>query len=230
VKPYLEHIAAPQDASWVLFDRRLKRIPFEWHYNTEYELTLTLNSRGQRFVGDNVSSYTHGDLVLIGPKIPHTWCSSGEAHPGRVHQALVLWFSEAFLRGMIEPHVELHSIRKLLQKSARALTFSEPTRARGQAAICKMLDQSPGNRLTSLLDLLLLLADDAGTSFLVSTATQSASLPTETEERISRVIAHLHEHYREEIVNRSWRESPLLVAAPCTACSNCIRAQPSVRM
>jgi hypothetical protein len=59
MKPYLEHIAAPQDASWVLFDRQLKRIPFEWHYNTEYELTLTLNSRGQRFVGDNISSYGH---------------------------------------------------------------------------------------------------------------------------------------------------------------------------
>jgi len=199
MKPYLEHIATPQDASWVLFGRRLKSIPFEWHYNTEYELTLTLNSRGQRFVGDNISSYGHGDLVLIGPKIPHTWCSSGKAQPGRMHQALVLWFSEAFVRGMIEPHVELHSIGKLLQKSARALTFSEPTRARGQAVICKMLDQSPGNRLTSLLNLLLLLAADTKTSFVASTANQSVSLSTETEERIGRVIAHLHEHYREEI-------------------------------
>jgi hypothetical protein len=44
VRPYLEHVSSPSDASWVLFDRKLKRIPFEWHYNSEYELTLTLNS------------------------------------------------------------------------------------------------------------------------------------------------------------------------------------------
>jgi hypothetical protein len=51
MKPYLEHIAASKDGSWTLFDRRLPAIPFEWHYNSEYELTLTLNSQGQRFVG-----------------------------------------------------------------------------------------------------------------------------------------------------------------------------------
>src|SRR5271156_6688093 len=76
MKPFLEHIKTSKDSSWVLFDRRLPAIPFEWHYNSEYELTLTLNSRGQRFVGDNISRYDDGDLVLIGPKIPHTWCSN----------------------------------------------------------------------------------------------------------------------------------------------------------
>ena len=82
MKPYLEHIAASQEGSWTLFDRRLPAIPFEWHYNREYELTLTLNSRGQRFIGDSMSAYDDGDLVLIGPTIPHTWCSSESAGAG----------------------------------------------------------------------------------------------------------------------------------------------------
>ena len=81
MKPYLEHIASSKEGSWTLFDRRLPAIPFEWHYNSEYELTLTLNSRGQRFVGDSIAPYEDGDLVLIGPKIPHTWCSSESVQP-----------------------------------------------------------------------------------------------------------------------------------------------------
>ena len=89
MKPFLEHIKTSKDSSWVLFDRRLPAIPFEWHYNSEYELTLTLNSRGQRFIGDNISRYDDGDLVLIGPKIPHTWCSSEDVCKEREHQALV---------------------------------------------------------------------------------------------------------------------------------------------
>ena len=68
MKPFLEHIKTSQDSSWTLFDRRLPAIPFEWHYNSEYELTLTLNSRGQRFVGDNIAPYEDGDLILIGPE------------------------------------------------------------------------------------------------------------------------------------------------------------------
>jgi AraC-like DNA-binding protein len=198
MKPYLEHIAGPGDASWVLFDRRLKRIPFQWHYNVEYELTLTLNSRGQRFVGDNISAYDHGDLVLIGPKIPHTWYSTEAVNEGQMHQAIVLWFTEAFVRGMIDPHVELHPIRRLLAHSGRAVTFSETTRARAQTAICDMLVQTPGKRIISLLDLLLLLASDPHTGSLTS-ANQTADLPATTEERIGRVISYLHAHYRERI-------------------------------
>ena len=199
MKPYREHVTTPRDASWVFFDRRLERIPFEWHYHPEYELTLTLNSRGQRFVGDNVSAYNHGDLVLIGPRIPHTWCSSERVNKSRTHRALVLWFTEAFVKSLIEPHVELHPILRLLERSSRALTFSTATREVAQSAICSMLDQAPGQRLLSLLNLLLLLGNDSRTAFLASAASQAVSSPSATEERIGRVISYLHEHYREEI-------------------------------
>ncbi len=199
MKPYLEHIVSPPDSSWVLFDRRLDRIPFEWHYNSEYELTLTLNSRGQRFIGDNISFYDDGDLVLIGPKIPHTWYSSEAVHEGRPHQAIVLWFTEKFLKGMIEPHVELHPIDRLIKSSSRAITFSEPVRSDVRKLICNMLDQKPAPRLISLLNVLLLLASDTHASVLTSDAGATSALPTAAEERIGRVISHLHAHYRDEI-------------------------------
>lgn len=199
MKPYLEHIVSPPDSSWVLFDRRLQQIPFEWHYNREYELTLTLNSRGQRFIGDNIGLYDHGDLVLIGPKIPHTWCSTADVYPGELHQAIVLWFTEQFVRGMIEPHVELRSIQRLLRDSARALTFSEATRRAAQTQICAMLNQAPPARLVSLLNILLLLAADAGATPLTSTVNESEALQGAAEEPIGRVMSYLHEHYRDEI-------------------------------
>jgi AraC-like DNA-binding protein len=195
----LEHIVSPKDSSWVLFDRKLKSIPFEWHYNTEYELTLTLNSRGQRFIGDNISSYEHGDLVLIGPKIPHTWCSREDVEPGRMHQALVLWFSDEFVKGIVQPHIEFHPVLKLLARSSRALTFSDSIRKKAQAIICDMPSQSAGDRLLGLLKVLLLLASDTRASTLTSVANQSESFPLPTEGRIGKVIAYLHAHYREEI-------------------------------
>ena len=199
MKPYLEHIVSPTDSSWVLFDRRLDHIPFEWHYNSEYELTLTLNSRGQRFIGDNISFYEDGDLVLIGPKIPHTWYSSGDVDPTRSHQAIVLWFTEKFVSGMIEPHIELRPIEKLLKASARAVVFSDTKRLSAGEIIRDMLDQTPATRLLSLLRVLLILADDHDASCLTSDVSETTSYPAATEERIGRVIAYLHTHYRDEI-------------------------------
>jgi AraC-like DNA-binding protein len=196
MKPYLEHIAASQEGSWTLFDRRLPAIPFEWHYNSEYELTLTLNSRGQRFVGDNMAPYDDGDLVLIGPKIPHTWCSSEACDAGVTHQALVLWFSEAFVQSLIKPHLELRPIQVLLERSNRAVEFSAGVRSRARMIICGMLHQTAEDRLPALLQLLLLLARDTKATPLTSASTDA--MPDAAEERIGRVLSYLHKHYRQQ--------------------------------
>lgn len=200
MKPYLEHIAAAKDGSWTLFDRRLPAIPFEWHYNTEYELTLTLNSRGQRFVGDHMATYEDGDLVLIGPKIPHTWCSSEDCGRGLTHQALVLWLSEGFVQSLIRPHVELRPIQVLLERASRAVEFSEAVRVKARLLICGMLQQTAEDRLPALLKLLLLLSRDVQAVPLTSPLKEGLveSMPDAREERIGRVLTYLHTYYREQ--------------------------------
>ena len=70
---------------------------FAWHHHPEFELTLTRNSRGQRFVGDHVGNYDDGDLVLIGPNLPHTWASREKIRTTEPHVALVFWFSQQWI-------------------------------------------------------------------------------------------------------------------------------------
>ncbi len=48
-----------------------------WHYHTEMELTWFREGRGTRFVGDGISSFGGGDLVLLGGNLPHYWHVDG---------------------------------------------------------------------------------------------------------------------------------------------------------
>jgi AraC-like DNA-binding protein len=198
MKPYLERITTSKDSSWTLFDRRLPAIPFEWHYNSEYELTLTLNSRGQRFVGDNIAPYEDGDLILIGPRIPHTWCSSEDVRADSPHHAVVLWFSEEFVQSLIRPHVELRPVLRLLHSSSRAIDFSKPVRSKACPLICTMLDLSAEDRLPVLLQLLLILSRDREATSLTSTAVQPENWGGTADDRVGRVLGYLHEHYRKD--------------------------------
>ena len=47
-----------------------ENVGFEYpiHYHSTFELTLILNSSGNRIVGDSAEKYKSNDLVLIAPK------------------------------------------------------------------------------------------------------------------------------------------------------------------
>lgn len=44
-----------------------------WHYHTEVELVYFKNGDGTQFVGDNISTFGSGDVVLLGANLPHYW-------------------------------------------------------------------------------------------------------------------------------------------------------------
>jgi AraC-like DNA-binding protein len=44
-----------------------------FHFHPEYELKYVIQSKGIRFIGDSVENFSEGDLVLVGPGVPHYW-------------------------------------------------------------------------------------------------------------------------------------------------------------
>jgi hypothetical protein len=78
------------------FRRQIPEIPSEWHRHPECELTLTLNSRGLRFIADHIGEYDSHDLVLVPSEMPHTWASTKTIDGSCPHVAIVVWFTEAW--------------------------------------------------------------------------------------------------------------------------------------
>ncbi|MBF0679408.1 MAG: helix-turn-helix domain-containing protein [Devosia sp.] len=198
MKPYLEKLAAADGASWAMLNRRLPEgIPFQWHHHPEMELTLTLNSRGQRFIGDHAAPYDHDDLILVGGNLPHTWASTEAIDPTQPHVALVLWFGPDWLEQMAANSVELAPLRDLITRARHGLHFPAATASALRQRYEALFDQPPEQRLFSLLDLLLTLARDRDATAL---STSSAAPADQTSRaRIDRVLAHIHAHHAELI-------------------------------
>lgn len=49
-----------------------------WHYHPELELHYIIRGEGVRFIGDNISNFSHGEIVLVGENLPHTWRSTDD--------------------------------------------------------------------------------------------------------------------------------------------------------
>ncbi|HWA18678.1 MAG TPA: AraC family transcriptional regulator [Devosia sp.] len=193
MKPFLEKVTPAPGASWAWLDRRLEGgIPFQWHHHPEFELTLTLNSRGQRFIGDHIGAYGDGDLVLIGPNLPHTWVSR-EAIALGPHVAQVMWFHPDWMAALGATLVELHKVTALLKRAGVGLAFSREMAEAARPLILALFARPAEERVLPLLDLLRLLATDENAVPLASP--QSAPHLSGDRGRIDRVLDYIHLNY-----------------------------------
>jgi AraC-like DNA-binding protein len=161
-------------------------------------LTLTLNSRGLRFVGDHVGEYDDGDLVLLGPNLPHTWASRETLREGEPHVALVLWFDAEWAERLTAGFVEFRPLDDLLARARRGVQFSKQLSTRVREDYTRLFEQPPVDRLLGLMGLLNRLARDGGGRSLASDVFRP-SQNGDNRDRIDRVLAYIHEHYTQEL-------------------------------
>ncbi|MBU1334945.1 MAG: AraC family transcriptional regulator [Alphaproteobacteria bacterium] len=198
MKPYLERLTPDEGASWASLNRRLDDgIPFQWHHHPEFELTLTLNSRGQRFIGDHIGRYEPGDLVLIGPYLPHTWHSLDRPDAGQPHVALVMWFLPDWAE-RLTANAELRAVAAMLARAAHGLQFSPETAEAVRPQVENLFTQPPVERFLRLVTILTRLAGDRAATPLSATAPELAPAATDRG-RIDRVLNHIHAHFAEPI-------------------------------
>ncbi|HEX2914309.1 MAG TPA: AraC family transcriptional regulator [Chloroflexia bacterium] len=207
-KPFFEKVTTPGDASWALLDRRLdNEIPFEWHHHPEFELTLTLNSRGQRYVGDSIEAYDDGDLVLVGPNLPHTWNSSEKIEPDRPHVALVMWFKPEWIEGLMALLTELRPLEPMLTSASRGIVFSSLTSQKVRPLIEEMRLLAPLDRLPKFLEVLVQLIHETHPRYLTITLKEEQMPVTGLEQaHVELILDYIHEHYYSAISNAELAE------------------------
>ena len=199
MRPSLEKIA-PGALSFVAYERSDPEFPFYWHYHPEYELTLIVDSHGQRLVGDGIADYGPGDLVLLGPNLPHSWRSGPErSRAGEVHRAVVVQFREDFAGPQFFGLKELDSVAALLRRSATGLAFGHTEIGRRVAAALVDLPQlAPAQRLLRLLSALVDLSAEKQAHALSTLQLRPVFRPAD-QQRVDAICLFLNEHFKDEI-------------------------------
>lgn len=195
MKPTFEKVIVPTGASWTLFHRRLQSFPFEWHYHPEYELTFTLNSLGQRYIGDHIAAYGDGDLALVGPNLPHTWQSARPIDGARPHVAIVMWFTQGWVEQVLRPLPEFRAACRMLDAATRGLAFSPAIAAEARGRILALLERDQTAQVVGLLDMLALLARDEDYRQLSSPTVTARAQADGEDARIAPVLNYLHANY-----------------------------------
>ncbi len=195
MQPQLEKIRKPHNASLRAFVRQERQFPFEWHYHPEFELTLITSGRGRRFVGDHIADFREGDLVLLGPLLPHTW-RSGPSSPGaKKRRAIVIQFLDNFLGTGLSECKELSLIQQLLTRSRYGLQFLGRQRTVVATQLEKLVNLRPAQKLSELLNILDALSEAKQTRSLASKA---YAIPRQrsTSPRFANILETIHRDFQ----------------------------------
>lgn len=159
------------DKSFIVFRERGCFFPVPWHYHPEYELVLVTKSTGRRMVGDHIGYFNEGDLVLMGPMLPHVWVNDNEYINGSnkdAADAIVVQFVEDFLGEKFLQIPEIEGLKKILELSNSGLEIKGNTRKRINALMMQMPDASGLQRLSLLFAIFDLLANTKEYQLLAS--------------------------------------------------------------
>jgi len=127
-----------------------------WHYHEEFELLLCDGGWGKKYVGNHLSEYRKGDVLLLGSNLPH-WFAADESiyREKKVKPAsIVIQFTRAgFGEGFFELE-EMKRIQNMLQNSAHGLEFFGNSREKFADQIKAILELEGIKRFLSLVMLL----------------------------------------------------------------------------
>lgn len=193
-----EKVITDPRRSFHVHERRLAKFDSPWHFHPEIELTLIVKGRGRRFVGDSIEPFAEGDLVLLGPNLPHFWQSGETKAKGRHAHSVVLQFHHDFLGEEIWALPEFAAIQRLVGRASRGLHFTGGIARKVARSMILLPTLSGMAALTHLLTMLESLSRVRNARTLASLSFDPA-LNRKTEKRLSRVYRYAADHFQEPV-------------------------------
>ena len=119
-----------------------------YHFHPEYELTCITKGTGKRYMGSHMEDFVAGDLILLGPNLPHCWKLTNIEQMQNEAGAIVIQFTEDFLGSNFWERPELQDLSKLLKRSVTGIRFDGDTQSAANKSIIDLCnDENNFNKL-----------------------------------------------------------------------------------
>jgi len=149
----------PQQLEFSYSIRRDSSFGSLWHYHPELELHYLIRGEGVRFIGDNISNFSDGEIVLLGENLPHKWhCREDDITQDGV-EAIVLHFSSNFMGKDMLSLPEARLLPLLFEKAKRGMVIINGSRDKLIPLIEAVLKAEGLERLIALLSILKVLSE-----------------------------------------------------------------------
>ncbi len=198
MKAQLELVQPSINESFVIryFERdeqQDKRYP--WHYHEELEIVYVKGGDGSRYVGNHLSMYKDGDLVLIGSNVPHCGFVDGTTQNDL---QVVTYIKKDLFNTTFFNLPESKGIKGLINLSNKGIAITGEDKDLIGAKLIRLSQMYGFPRLMLLLEIL----NDIGNSQhlqILNRNYQSIKTNLVNEQRISEIYNYIQRNFADKI-------------------------------
>lgn len=160
MKPFLSQVVTRSDESYAI--KRLPAVNYQshWHHHPELELHYVVRGEGLRFIGDNISNFSDGEMVLLGSHLPHSWRFNELNDDAAAAESIILQFNQNCLGPALNGLPEAYQLPLLFEKAKRGIVINGKAKATLISLMNRMLQAEGLERIILLLSVLRTLIDD----------------------------------------------------------------------
>jgi AraC-like DNA-binding protein len=173
--------------SLLSFSVRHDIVPYffnKWHYHAEVELLHIEKGSGTQFIGDNISRFTEGDILMIGSNLPHYWrCDENyfENNPELFAEARVTHFLPDFWGNQYLDLPENKLLKELLTKANSGIKITGNTNRKVAEILKKLTVSKTVERIILLIEALHIISISKDIETIATSGFQNTYNESETE-------------------------------------------------
>lgn len=189
------------DTSIQIIHENLTRASGNFQVRPEMTLIQIIQGNGKRFIGDNVSSFSKGDMFFLGSLVPHCWKAevpeAGDNHLPKV-TARVLYFSPKLLGRSFFNLSEANKLIELFDIAGRGIEINGSTRKCAGMKLEQLVERQGLDRIIGIFEIFHILSTSSECR-TISGKNKRGTLPDQPSERLAAVLSYVESQYNREI-------------------------------
>lgn len=170
------------------------------HFHSEYEIIYIKEGTGTRFLGNSITKFQAGDILLIGSNLPHFMKSDETYHLGNADlrvKGTIIQFEKEFMYYAVNHYPHFMKIKNLFQESQRGIYFAAANFPKLQDLIEKIPLENGLNQLMLFLEILKEMSETENRQTISTTDFVNETIYDTA--RIDKIMSFLNKNYTRHI-------------------------------
>lgn len=193
----LERIEPAYGSSFTVrsFDGNRPNSKPSWHFHPEIEIAFIDRGSGKRHIGNHMSAFRDGNLILMGPNLPHLGFNYGITEKLK---EVVVQFRHDFMGSTFFDAKELEHIYQLIERSKYGLSFYGDTKSIVGELLISLDYMNAIDRFLTLIRVLDTMAHSSEVEVLNAEG-YTIEIQTQDNDRFKTIYKYIREHFQKEI-------------------------------